>query len=212
MDTGGFRAVGTSVTTLYDRFYIASNREYVSYDKYLKSGPYNFGFPNRPDWVEHFPYQDGLLVSLWDTSQTNNNTSQHPGEGQILPIDSHPEVIYRLDGKPWRGRIQTYDAPFSLQKADSFTLHAQETGQASYIRGQAAQPLFDDTRSYWRAALPRVGVNTPGVGVTMRVVQENETSVRVRIGGTAPRPAAVAAARTVEAAQAANTAANAKPR
>jgi len=208
----GFRAVGTSVTTMYDRFYIASNREYVSYDKYLKTGPYNLGFPDRPDVVEHFPYQDGLLVSLWDTSQTNNNTSQHPGEGQILPIDSHPDVIYRLDGKPWRGRIQTYDAPFSLQKGDSFTLHAQETGQASYIRGQAAQPLFDDTRNYWRDALPRVGVKTPGVGVTMKVVRENETSVRVQVGVTTPRPDAAAAARTVRAAEAANAAADVRTR
>ena len=126
-------------------------------------------------------------------------------------MDANPDPFYNLTGQPWRARVQGYDAPFSLQKSDSFTLHPPR-GQASYIRGREAQPLFNDTKSYWRAALPRVGVNTPGVGVTMRVVQENETSVRVRIGGTAPRPAAVAAARTVEAAQAADTAANAKPR
>ena len=90
--------------------------------------------------VEHFPYQDGLLISLWDTSQGDNNTSQHPGEGLILPIDAHPRTIYTLDGDPWRPRIQMYDATFGLQKADSFTLHSQFTGHASYIRGQAAQP------------------------------------------------------------------------
>ncbi len=57
-----------------------SNRSYVSYDRYLKTGPYNFGFPNtRPDWVEHFPYQNGLLIWYWDTSQADNNTSEHPG-------------------------------------------------------------------------------------------------------------------------------------
>ena len=108
------------------------------YDRYLQTGPYNFGFPDRPDWVEHFPYQNGLLVSYWDTSFSDNNESQHPGQGQILPIDANPRPIYRLDGKPWRGRVQTYDAPFGLEKSDSFTLHAQETGAASYIRGQAA--------------------------------------------------------------------------
>ena len=75
----------------------------------------------------------------------------HPGQGEILPIDSHPQPIYRLDGQPWRGRIQTYDAPFSLQKSDSFTLHMRRTGQASYIRGQDAVPVFDDRRSYWDA-------------------------------------------------------------
>ena len=46
------------------------------YDKYLKTGPYNFGWPDRPDFVEHFPYQDGLLVNYWDTSYTDNNTSR----------------------------------------------------------------------------------------------------------------------------------------
>ena len=130
----------------------------------MKSGPYNFGFPDRPDWVEHFPYQDGLLVSYWDTSFSDNNTSEHPGNGEVLPIDANPRPVYRLDGKPWRPRIQGYDAPFSLQKSDSFTLHAQETGQASYIRGQAAVPVFDDRRSYWDPAIPTAGVKVPERG------------------------------------------------
>ena len=59
----------------YDHYYIASNRTYTAYDRYLQTGPYNFGFPDRPDWVEHFPYQNGLLVSYWDTSFSDNNES-----------------------------------------------------------------------------------------------------------------------------------------
>ncbi len=180
----GFRTVGESSTQLFDHYYVASNRQYVSYDKYLRSGPYNFGFPDRPDWVEHFPYQDGLLVSYWDTSYSDNNESQHPGEGEILPVDAHPEPIYRLDGKPWRGRVQTYDSTFGLEKADSFTLHAQETGQASYIRGQAAQPVFDDRRSYWNAVQPNVGVKVPNAGVRMEVRSASGTSMKVRISST----------------------------
>ena len=181
----GFRTVGESSTQLFDHYYVASNRQYVSYDKYLQSGPYNFGFPqDRPDWVEHFPYQNGLLVSYWDTAYSDNNTSEHPGEGEILPIDSHPQPIYKLDGQPWRGRIQTYDAPFSLEKADSFTLHDQNTGQASYIRGQAAQPVFDDRRSYWSAAQPAVGVKVPNAGVKMQVQSASGTSMKVRISST----------------------------
>ena len=65
----GFTSVGATRTQQYDNYYIASNRTYTSYDKYLKTGPYNFGWANtRPDWVEHFPYQNGLLISYWDTS------------------------------------------------------------------------------------------------------------------------------------------------
>ena len=76
-----------------------------------------------------------------------------PGPGRDPADRRQPAPIYRLDGKPWRGRIQTYDAPFGLEKSDSFTLHAPN-GRPSYIRGQAAQPLFDDRSEYWDPALP----------------------------------------------------------
>ena len=135
----GFSIVGATTTTLYDHYYIASNRQYVSYDKYLQTGPYNFGWLNsKPDWVEHFPYQNGLLVNYWDTSFSDNNESVHPGQGEVLPIDSHPNPIYKLDGLPWRGRIQTYDSPFSLEKADSFTLARQRQGELHPRAGRGA--------------------------------------------------------------------------
>jgi immune inhibitor A len=181
----GFSIVGATSTTLYDHYYIASNRQYVSYDKYLQTGPYNFGWLNsKPDWVEHFPYQNGLLVNYWDTSFSDNNESVHPGNGEVLPIDSHPNPIYKLDGLPWRGRIQTYDSPFSLEKADSFTLH--DNGAASYVRGQNAVPTFDDRKEFWNATQPTVGVKVPHVGVRMRVVSASGTSMRVRIDSVAP--------------------------
>ena len=179
----GFSAVGETLTRLFDNYYVASNRSYVSFDQYLKTGPYNFGFLNtKPDWVEHFPYQPGLLISYWDTSFADNNTSQHPGGGLILPIDAHPDLVYRLDGNPWRPRIQGYDDPFSLTKADSFTLHFN--GAGSYLRGQNGQPLFDDSRSYYREDLTagvRYGVKVPHNGVQVRVLSHDGTSMRVRI-------------------------------
>jgi immune inhibitor A len=179
----GFTSVGATSTESFPQFYIASNREYVAFDRYLKTGPYNFGFPNKPDFVEHFPYQDGLLISLWDTSQGDNNTSQHPGEGLILPIDAHPRTMYNLDGTAWRPRIQMYDAPFGLQKADSFTLHNPATGNASYIRGQNGNPLFDDSNPlrYFKADQPTGGVKVAGSGTTIKVLEEKGTSVKIRI-------------------------------
>ena len=69
----------SNFTTPYDHFYLASNRSYVRYDKYLRTGPYNFGFAGPAGLVEHFPYQDGLLVNYWDTSYADNNTSAAPG-------------------------------------------------------------------------------------------------------------------------------------
>ena len=55
----------------------------------LKVGPYYFGYPKPLDFVDHFPYQDGLLINYWDTSQANNQTKNHPGAGLLLPIDAH---------------------------------------------------------------------------------------------------------------------------
>lgn len=177
----GFSSTTGTETGIFDNFYIASHRSFVSYDKYLKTGPYNFGFTNTmPDWVEHFRYTEGLLISYWDTSQPDNNTSEHPGQGLILPIDSHPRAIFNLQGVPWRSRIQVYDAPFSLKKAPSFTLHIN--GAPNYIRGQDAQPLFDDSREYLDPALPGAGVDVPDTNTRIRVVSVNGTSMRIRIG------------------------------
>jgi immune inhibitor A len=176
----GFTTVGSSSTGDYDNYYIAGHRTYVSYDRYLKTGPYNFGFATtKPDWVEHYSYQQGVLISYWDRSQVDNDTNWHPGQGRNLYIDAHPRPMYRLDGLPWSARIQVYDAPFGLRKADSFTLHIN--GQPSYLRGQAGQPLFDDTKKYFYEELPNHGVKLPAVGVKIRVLEEKGTSAKIRI-------------------------------
>ena len=176
----GWSVVGSSLTTQHDNYYIASHRDYVSFDKYLQSGPYNFGFTNtKPDWVERFPYQDGLLISYWDTSQSDNNTSTHPGSGLILPIDANPTPRVRLDGTLWRPRVAGYDAPFSLEKSDSITLHVN--GQPNYIRGQAAQPTFRDNRSYWDASQPSASVKVPNHGVNIGVTGQKGATMDIRI-------------------------------
>ena len=73
--------------------YVAKVRGYRGYDPSLRTA-YNFGFLDvNGDWVESFPYQDGLLVTSWDTSQSDNNTSFHPGQGLLLPIDAHPTAM-----------------------------------------------------------------------------------------------------------------------
>ncbi|GAB1688868.1 immune inhibitor A domain-containing protein [Krasilnikovia sp. M28-CT-15] len=176
----GFSVVGATAEDAYDNFYIAGYRNYVSYDKYLKTGPYNFGWVStKPDWVEHFSYQPGLLISYNDTSVKDNNVNKHPGQGRNLIIDSHPEAMFNLEGNPWRSRIQLYDAPFGLAKADSFTLHVD--GKPSYVRGQAGQPLFDDTRSYFDADIPWSGVKLPAVGVKIQVLSQRGSTMTIKV-------------------------------
>jgi len=180
VDLDGFSVVSAHETVLYDNYYVMGHRSYVGYDRYLQTGPYNFGWADtKPDWVEHYRYGQGLLISYWDTSVADNNVSVHPGEGRNLPIDAHPEPVVNIaTGAPWRARIQVYDAPFGLKKADSMTLHTN--GKPSYIRAQAPQPLFNDTKKYWYAELPNHGVKLPAVGVKVRVLQQQGTSMKVR--------------------------------
>ena len=41
--------------------------------------------------------------------------------------------------------------------------------------------MFDDRREFWDPALPNVGVKVPHAGVLIRVLQQNGTSMRVRV-------------------------------
>jgi immune inhibitor A len=176
----GFSSVGSTITRSYDNYYLASNRTYTSYDTYLQSGPYYFGYQNtKPDLVDHYAYQNGLLVSYWDTSQSDNNTHVHPGAGLILPVDSHPRPLVRLDGGLWRPRVATYDSPFGLEKADSMTLH--HNGQANYVRGQAAVRQFQDNRPYWDADQPEASVKVPNNRVDIKVLSQHGTAMGIRV-------------------------------
>ncbi|OBQ48440.1 protease [Streptomyces sp. H-KF8] len=168
----GFSRIGASFTNDYAQYYIAENRQYVSYDKTLKTGPYNFGFANsRPDWVEHFPYQNGLLIWKWDTSQADNNTSRHPGTGLVLPVDSHPAALKWSDGTLMRNRIQTYDSTFSTFRTDGITLH--KNGVATKIRSSKGVPVFNDrAHTYYDETNPGGGVKITDTNTKIKIVKE----------------------------------------
>jgi immune inhibitor A len=146
----GFRVTTGEETAFFFNAYLAENRQYVGDDNSLKTA-YNFGFLNtRPDWVEHFPYQDGVLISYWDTSHTDNNVGDHPGEGEILPIDAHPTFEHWYDGQLVRPRIVTFDSTFGLQATDAITVH--KDGQPTSIPSRPAVRVFDDTNDWWSNA------------------------------------------------------------
>lgn len=179
-----FSRIGESFTKDYEQFYIAENRQYVSYDKTLRVGPYNFGWATKkPDWVEHFPYQNGLAVWLWDTSEPDNNTSVHPGSGLVLPVDAHPKPEKWADGKIMRNRIQAYDSTFSRYRTDGFTLHSD--GVATKIGSKAGVPVFDDHKgTYWDKANPGGSVKVPDTNTKISIVDEpySGETITVRVG------------------------------
>ncbi|MFE2966112.1 immune inhibitor A domain-containing protein [Streptomyces sp. NPDC059340] len=168
----GFSRVGGSFTDDYPQYYIAENRQYVSYDKTLKTGPYNFGFSTtRPSWVEHYPYQNGLLIWKWNTSQKDNNVSAHAGYGQILPVDSHSTALKWSDGTLMRSRIQSYDSPFSLYRTDGLTLHSADV--ATKIPSKPGVPVFNDhTSTYYDTTAPTAGVKITDTNTKIKIVKE----------------------------------------
>lgn len=183
-DFNGFYVTTGSEVTYHFNAYVAEFRQYLGFDDSLRTGPYNFGFLNNPDlgnWVERYPYQSGLLISYWDSSQTDNDASQHPGEGLILPIDAHPEPLIRADGNPWSARRQSYDSPFGLRTTDVITLHY--LSNPTTHGGLPAQPIFDDRIQHWRAATPSAGVKNPNTGtiIEVRAIGPNDSFMQVRV-------------------------------
>lgn len=179
----GFSRIGASFTKDYKQYYIAENRQYASYDTTLQTGPYNFGSVTRPDWVEHFPYQNGLLIWKWDTSELDNNTSVHPGTGLILPIDSHPKALKWSDGTLMRNRIQAYDAPFSHDRTDALSLHKADV--RTKVKSSKGVPVFNDhANTYYDAANPMGSVKITDTNTKIKITKEakNGSTIELEVG------------------------------
>ena len=170
--TTGFHVTTGTEIALYNQYYVAEYRQYKGYDSTLKVGPYFFGYLNNPalvNFVDHFPYQDGLLINYWDTSQKNNQTRLHPGEGLLLPIDAHPATLYRVDSVRWRNRIQTYDSTFTLDPTDAINnLHVNSV--LSPVASLPAVKTFDDRNSYYDPTNPQGSVMNPNTGTQVRIL------------------------------------------
>jgi immune inhibitor A len=170
----GFRiTTGSETLGPFFNAYVAEFRQYRGYDAGL-ANPYNFGWSTDPvlyNWVEHFPYQDGLLVSYWDGSFASNNVGSNCAAGRcgglLLPVDAHPDALVRADGEIWRNRVQTYDSTFGLEPTDAITLHWH--GEASEHPSLPAMPIFDDMNSYYDEANPQGSVMVPHTGTQIRV-------------------------------------------
>lgn len=175
----GFTVIeGGGYTESFEHFYIVENRTYTGYDQTLAEGPYNFGWGlSAPDRVEHFPYQDGMLVWYWNTSYSDNNVSQHPGAGEALPVDARGTALRWSDDTMVRNRIQTFDATFGLERTDPVSLHRETDGGMTTLQvgAQPPVPVFDDTQGhrYYDPANPGGSVEVPSTGTQVEVVSSN---------------------------------------
>lgn len=179
------RTQGRTGSEQHPRAYFVENRRYTGYGSLLKTGPYNFGFTG--DKVEFFPYQQGVLVWLWDTAYSDNTTKAHPGGGLLLPVDSRPEPLAYTDGTLLGARAQTFDATFSLRPSDRVVLH--KAGVPVVIPARPGVAVFDDRHgSYWDARLPQLGVKVPDTGTRIAVAKEASggTVTTVQVSPSAP--------------------------
>lgn len=169
--TGGFRVTTGIEEALFSHYYVLEYRTYKGYDYGLKVGPYYFGYLDNPllgNWVDHFAYQDGLLINYWDTSQADNNTGLHPGQGLCLPIDAHFQTLYRVDGVKWRNRIQTYDSTFTLDKTDGIP-NIHHNSVLSPVLSLPAVSVFDDRVLHYDPTNPLGSVIHPNTGTQVRI-------------------------------------------
>jgi immune inhibitor A len=178
----GFTRMSGSTSKVVQHYYLAENRVYQGYDATLQTGPYNFGFANtKPDWVERFPYQNGMLVSYVDGEFGDNNTSAHPGGGLVLPVDARPEPVRFYDGTRLGNRRQPFDATFGQEATDEVTFH--KNGVATTVPSQAAMPTFDDSNPdrYWSAANKWSSVMVAGAGVRMTVAKTSADGSELQV-------------------------------
>jgi immune inhibitor A len=167
----GFRQLTNGqFTETFFHYYLGESRSYVRNDTSL-CGAYNFV---SPTFLEKQCYAQGLLISYRNSSVGDNNTSVHPGWGQILPIDSHPQANVRPDGRTlWRARWQVWDAPFGVD-SHSVMLTQVINSTRSLVQTYNSAPVtsfFDSSpTAYYDSAIPLSSVRTAGSGLKIDIV------------------------------------------
>ena len=196
-DPKGFSiSTGTESKTT-DRYYLLENRQYVGYDSTLKVGPYQFSYAfSAPDKVEHFPFQDGMLVWLVDNAYVDNNTSKHPGRGYALPVDVRPNSLTYPDGSSPSNRREPFDATFGLQATDKVCLHKEvatdnKGGYTTVAACQDSVPgvaTFNDTNpnAYWDSTNPQNSTKVAGLGVKATVISEDASTGNITVSVVNP--------------------------
>jgi immune inhibitor A len=180
----GFRQLTNGqYTQTFVHYYLAESRSYIANDRSL-CGAYNFISGN---WVERECYADGLLIWYRNSAFNDNNTSVHPGAGQILPVDAHPAVALEPDGKePWAARWQIWDATFGVDTHRVTLSQVLESGHTRRKTYQASPvSSFHDSSptAYWRPAQPFNSVKTAGSGLKIDIkdVSRDRSSYKVRV-------------------------------
>jgi immune inhibitor A len=186
----GFQRTSGEYDTTHFNAYVIENRQYIGYDYSLTHVP-SAGADSvtNPYHVDFFPYQNGLLIWYWDESQPDNNTSEHPGSGLILPVDSHPKINKYANGHQVGPTKNTFDSTFTTRRTQSITIHEGGTGSPLTIPSQPGVSVFDDSQSYWVKKSGSDGaykakwnsVIVPNTGTTIRIIYIDEHVAKLQL-------------------------------
>ncbi|GAB3538301.1 immune inhibitor A [Arthrobacter tecti] len=163
----GWKQIDGTNTESHSHYYLAENRVYHGYDETLRFGTYYSPDPERPNWRETFPYQNGMLVWYVNNEYNSFDTSKHPGYGKVMVIDSRPAPLTWPDGSHLPANAQAFDATFGREFTDPIDFRKGDSRLA--LRRQPGIATFADLRShaYWDPANPQASVKTPFSGTTI---------------------------------------------
>ncbi|MDP4089158.1 MAG: immune inhibitor A, partial [Bacillota bacterium] len=151
-----------------NHYYVAEWRSHLGVDQGLKY--------NARAKVE---YNQGLALWYINNNFTDNWVGVHPGYGQLGIVDAS-QYTYLNSGlgngnesglrAGYMPFIQLHDAAFSLDKAADMNLSIYTWAKNPNLTAKQAEPLFDDSKSYFSVKSPYSGLILPKLGLKIRVL------------------------------------------
>jgi immune inhibitor A len=123
-------------------------------------------------------YNQGLLIWYKNTLYNDNWVGVHPGYGTLGVVDAN-QFVYLNDGlgngnesgirAGYMPFVQLHDAAFSLDKASDMNLSVYDWAKNPNLKAKQAEPVFDDSNSYFSTKSPYSGLHLPSYGLKIRV-------------------------------------------
>lgn len=174
--SGFVRLENGEVRREYPHSYMLEWRTPYGFDQALNSIYYFI----VPPFVHRYAYQPGLV--LWYRNESrdlgDNQVGEHPGEGGLLVVDARPEVEWLNEKKPFATRFQLHDAGFGFEASRK---HDMGGMGKIFLGGSQANPIFDDSNSYYRAEQPYNSVVVPKVGVRFSLLNTSPDGSAVQL-------------------------------
>jgi len=158
----------TDGTRTANHYYVAEWRSHLGVDEGLKY--------NAKAIIE---YNQGLALWYVNRLYSDNWVGVHPGYGQLGIVDATQYTYLNAglgNGNESQLRtgygsfVQLHDAAFSLNKAANLNLSIYPWAKNPNLTARQAEPLFDDSNSYFSIKSPYSGLRLPKVGLKIRVV------------------------------------------